>query len=371
MEKTYKYRIYPNKMQRELIQKTFGCCRFVYNRFLALRKEHYEDTKTGISYNETCSALTILKRKSEFGFLNEVYAAALQQSLRDLDAAYINFFRNNSGYPRFKSKKNNRKSYRMPNTDNGIRFVLDGRHIRLPKLGCVKTKDKRFPQGRILNATVLQEPSGNYYVCLCCTDIVFRPLSKTNEYVGIDLGVKDFAVTNGGDVFYNPRHLKRSLKKLAMLQRELSRKSKGSSNWNRARVKVAKQYEKIANQRKDYLHKLSTRFIRKYDVICIEDLNVSEIIQKNNAVMRRNIADVSWYEFARQLQYKTSWYGKRLIKVDKHFPSSQICNFCGKRNRRIKNLSIREWTCSYCGTFHNRDVNAAKNILKEGLKQLT
>lgn len=275
MEKAYKYRIYPNKKQREIIAKTFGCCRFVYNTYLAKRIEMYEKNKETFSYVQCANDMK--KLKSELEWLKEVDSTALQSSLRDLDMAYQKFFKEHTGYPKFKSKKIYRYSYKSKCVNGNIRYC--NKYIKLPKLGMVKTKNKLIPQGRILNVTVSQEPSGKYYVSFCCTDVDIKPLDKTNNSIGIDLGIKEFCITSDGEMIVNPKYLKKSLDKLAKLQRELSRKSKGGSNRNKARIKVARQHEKIANQRKDFLQKLSTELIKTNDLICIEDLQVSNMIK--------------------------------------------------------------------------------------------
>ena len=364
MEKAYKYRIYPNKRQKELLAKTFGCSRFVYNHFLNKRIETYQTEQKTLTYNQ-CS-LELTKLKSELEWLKEPDKCSLQNALKDMDRAYKNFFRNNAGFPKYKSKKTHRFSYRTNATNGNIAYCE--KHIKLPKLGMVKTRTKLIPQGRILNATISQESSGKYYVSLCYTEVEIPQFEKTGNELGIDLGIKAFAVTSNGDSIPNPKYLQKSLNKLAGLQRELSRKTRGGSNWNKARMKVARLQEHIANQRTDFLQKLSTRLIRENDVICMEDLQVKNMIR--NHKLARNIADVSWSEFTRQLEYKAGWYGKTLIKVDKWYASSQICNCCGQQFPITKDLSVREWICPNCHTTLDRDGNAARNILREGKRLL-
>ena len=258
MEKAYKFRIYPNKQQEELINKTFGCCRFVYNRYLAKRIELYENNQETYSYKQCSYDLTNLKK--ELIWLKEPDKFSLQNSLKDLEAAYKKFFKEKIGFPKFKSKKTNRFSYRTNFTNGNIEHCE--KHIKLPKLGMVKIRDKQIPQGRILNATISKEPSGKYYVSLCCTDVEIANLENVNNNIGLDLGIKEFCIISNGETIENPKCLKKSLNKLAKLQRELSRKSKGSSNRNKARLKVARLQERISNQRKDFLQKVSTKLIR-------------------------------------------------------------------------------------------------------------
>lgn len=367
MLKAYKYRLYPNKSQKELIQKTFGCTRYVYNYFLNLRKSEYENNKKSLNYYETIKLLTQLKQENEW--LKEPDKNALQKSLKDLDDAYQNFLKKYTGYPKFKEKKNHYKSYRtsyMKTTKGGnIRF--ENKHIKLPKLGWIKVRDKYIPQGRILNATISQEPNGHYYCSLCCTDIEFEQYPKTNKNIGIDLGLVDFAIMSDGIKIENPKFYEKSEKKLAKLQRELSRKTIGGSNWNKTKIEVANLQKHIANQRNDFLHKLTTDIIKRYDIICIEDLNVQEMKETDSKIRNKKVGDVSWSEFRRMLEYKSKWYGKELSVIDRYYPSSQICHCCNNRDGR-KSEDIREWICPKCNTVLDRDINAAINILGEGLR---
>ena len=363
MEKAYKFRIYPNKTQEILIQRTFGCVRFVYNYFLDKRITAYKEDKVTLTFNKCSKELTELKQ--ELTWLKEPDKCSLQNALKHLDIAFQNFFnRENVGYLKFKSKKNRHKSYKTNFTNNNIAFERG--KIKLPKIGKVRIRDKQIPQGRILNATVSQTPSGKYFVSICCTDVDKPDFIRTDRYVGIDLGIRDFVITSDGDKYSNPKYLRQSLNKLAKLQRELSRKTRGGFNWDKARIRVARLYERITNQRKDMLNKLSSELVRKYDVICIEDLQVSNMIKNHN--LAQSISDASWSEFVRQLEYKSKWYGKELIKVDRFFPSSQTCNVCGYINKATKNLAVRTWICPNCNAKHDRDINASINILHEGMR---
>ena len=359
MLKGIKFRIYPNEEQKQIIEQTFGCCRLIYNKALAMRKEAFENNEK-IGYKQTSAMLTELKSQEEFAFLREADSVALQQALRDLDISFSRFFKKYAKYPRFRKKSDNHQSYRT--LSKNICFV--GNCIKLPKLGYVKSKISMPVNGKINNATIKQTPSGKYF-CVLNVEVPDVFYSNDGCMVGLDVGIKTFYTDSNNNILTNPKNLIKSEKKLAKEQRKLSRMVKGSSNWNRQRIKVARIHEKITNQRNDFLHKESTKLVKENQIICIEDLNVKGMVR--NHKLAKAISDVSWSKFFDMLEYKSAFYGTEIIKVPRFYPSSQTCGCCGYKNLNIKNLSIREWECPVCGTYHDRDGNAAKNILKMGL----
>ena len=361
MKKGVRFRIYPNRQQQKLILQTFGCCRLIYNKGLAMREEAYKQGER-VGYNQTSAMLTALKQELEF--LREVDSIALQQSLRDLDRAYTNFFQKRTKYPKFKSKHDKHQSYRTINQGNNVRIV--GNYLKLPKLGYVKVRQS-MSIGKINNVTIERTPTGKYFAVL---NVDFEPTYERTGFneIGIDVGIKEFYTDSNGNVVDNPKHLERTTKKLTREQRRLSRKAKGSSNRNKQRIKVAKVHEKITNQRNDFLHKLSTMLVRENQTICIEDLAVENMVK--NHKLARSISSASWSKFFEMLDYKSEWYGSRVVRIPTNYPSSQTCGSCGYKNKLVKNLSVRKWECPVCHEKHDRDTNAARNILSKGLQMV-
>lgn len=371
IQRAYRCRLYPNKEQAALIEKTFGACRWVWNLSLETKKAAWECEKKNLSQFDLCKQLTVWK-KTVAPWLYDVSNSALQQSIRDLDKAYQNFFRRvkngeKPGYPKFKSKRDGTQSFRVPAAGGAV-ACIDEKHLKLPKLGSVKCRITQPIEGRILNATIKRVPSGKYYAIICCTDVPEpeMPIGE-NEMLGIDAGVKDLMIRSDGAKVPNHRFLKKAERKLKREQRKLSRRKKGSANWKKQKRKVALVHERVANQRKDALHKATTQAVRDSQAIAVEDLNVNGMVKNHH--LAKAVSDASMSEMIRQLQYKCDWYGRDFVKIDRWFPSSKTCSECGCVFDDLT-LNMREWTCPECGAHHDRDINAAKNIATEGKRLL-
>ena len=361
--KSFKFKIYPNKKQEILLTRHFGANRFVFNYYLNSRKESYlgEDKKS-LNYYDNANDLTQLKKDENFNWLKEINSQSLQSSIRNLDTAYNKFFRKQTKFSRFKSKYN-RQSFKIPQN-----VLIKDNKLNIPKFKeGIKINLHQEIEGKIMFATISKSTTSKYYVSITC-EVNHKPFEKTNSKVGIDTGIKDLAILSDGKVYENIKTLKSNLKKLKYEQRQLSKKVKGSSSRNKQRKNLALVHEKITNVRKDYLHKISTEIIKSQDVICIEDLAVKNMMK--NHKLAQAFADVSLGTFYSMLEYKAKWNDKTIIKIDRYFPSSKMCSNCSWINQDLT-LKDREWICPSCNTTHDRDFNAAKNILKQGLKILS
>jgi putative transposase len=364
MLKAFKYRLYPTKAQADKINQNIGCARLVYNLMLNAKIEHYEKTKKTLH-------ITPASFKAEYDFLKLADSLALANSQLNLEQSYKNFFNNpdHFGFPQFKSRKHSKLSYKTNNQKGSVRF--DGNRLKLPKVGYIKIIEHRQHEGNIKSVVVSHERSGEYYASVLCEVKEPEKLPETDKHIGIDLGLHDFIVCSDGERVESLKHFRKSEEKLAKRQRAFAKTVKDSKNHEKLRIKVAKCHQKIKNQRKDFLHKLSTKLINENQVISLEDLSVKGM--ESNHCIAKSVADASFSMFVAMLEYKAKWYGRTIVKIDRFYPSTQICSGCGFQNKAIrgmKGLKVREWTCPCCGEVHDRDLNASMNIDREGLRIL-
>lgn len=376
MLKSIKIRIYPNSIQKEFISKQLGCCRLIYNKLLDYKKTQYEQNKQKISLSQLGKYLTNLKKQNEYLFLNDVYSVCLQQSMQDLIKAYDNFFKLHNGFPKFKSKKDTTQTCRFTNAlfkfkkkkINGNRITLI-KQLQNILFKCSRKHEiyLNYNQKYIHSVTLTKTSTEKYYLSILIDDYSIQEKQKLDTVIGLDLGIKDFIVDSDGNRYKNKHFYKNFENKLKKLNKQLSKKQKGSNNRNKARIKLAKVYEKIKNQRLHYLHQITSKLVNENQVICIEDLNVKGMM--SNHKLAKSIQELSLYEFRRQLEYKCQWYGRDLVIIDRYYPSSKTCHNCGYIYKKLK-LSDREWICPHCGKKIDRDYNASLNILTKGIRQI-
>ena len=379
IEKGFKYRIYPKNNQIEQIEIMFKAKRYVWNYFLNINKHRLNHNKSVLNYNKMSKLLTLLKRKNPW--LSQCEKSVLQNTIKYQYQTFLKFFKKECGFPKFKSYKNNYQSIKMNYTNGNIgilekdikytstgKFKKQNCKIKLPKLKHIKIAYSRQYEGRIVSCTLSKDNDNKYYISLCCVGIEQQLIKQTGAVVGIDLGIKEFATTSDNEIINNPKFYRKYEEKLIKSQRKLSKRKKGSNNRNKQRLKINKWHKKIANCRRDFLQKLSTKLIRDYDIICMEDLNSSGMIK--NHKLAKSISDASFFEFNRELEYKARWNYKLISRIDRFYPSSQICSHCGNKSSQTKDLGVRTYICEECGLEIDRDYNASINILNEGLRIL-
>ncbi|HEY7357146.1 MAG TPA: RNA-guided endonuclease TnpB family protein [Ktedonobacterales bacterium] len=360
-KRAYRYRCYPTPSQRQMLARTFGCVRFVYNWALALRRDAYRERRAHVFYSDTSAALTTLKRAEATAFLNEVSSVPTQQALRHLDKAFTNFFQGRTKYPKFK-KKHGCQSAEYTSSA----FTWDGQQLTLARMAdpLPIRWSRPLPEGaRPTTITLSRDPAGRYFISFLVEEDM-QPLPVSPETVGIDLGLLDVVTLSTGEKTGNEHSFRKEEPRLTRLQRRHAKKRQGSKNREKARRKVAKLHARIADRRRDFAHKLTTRLIRENQVVCVESLAVKNLLQNHS--LAKSIADVGWGELIRQLEYKAAWYGRTVVAIDRFFPSSKCCHVCGHILDELE-LDVRQWTCPNCGTVHDRDTNAALNIKAEGL----
>ena len=370
MIQAYRYKILPDAQQKVVLSNFFGCARFIYNWGLNIKTKEYETSKKSVSYNQLAKELTQIKKEERYSWLNDVTVESLQQSLRNLETAFSKFFKKEAEYPQKKKKRKCKDSVKFI---LNVHFDFNKWIVKLPKIGWVKLcRNRMFDANscKTGTCTVSRDACGEYWCSIVVDDKHLAPMKaklEKDNAVGIDLGIKDYAILSDGIKFPNPKYLERTSRKLTWIQRSFTRKTKGSKNREKQKIRLLRYYRRVTNQRVDYLHKVSTEIVRNYNTICIEDLNVDGMMK--NHKLARSIQSASWSEFRRMLEYKSEWYGKNLLVIGRFEPSSKTCNKCGYIKKDLT-LKDREWTCPVCGEHHDRDVNAARNILDMSFKNV-